>query len=303
MNEICSIVVTYNRKELLLRNIRSLLIQTKEHDILIIDNHSTDGTKEFLYDEGILDCSNVHYVDTGKNIGGAGGFSFGLEYAYKLGYQWFMLMDDDGYCMENDVIEKLYAVGEKSEEPIVLNACVVKNTNQELTFQLDHCKDINVIKKKCEDGLYWGDINPFNTTFVPRMVVEKIGFPRKEFFIYGDEFEYLTRIKTNGYKVATVIDAIYYHPVNSKPQIVNIYGSQLEVYDMPIWKNYCSVRNKTYTLRLYGMNNRSTLSWAKKQILEAWYCSGPRLKREYYIILALMDGLRGNFDRQIMFKA
>ena len=31
-----------------------------------------------------------------ENIGGAGGFSIGLKTAFDLGYDWFLLMDDDG---------------------------------------------------------------------------------------------------------------------------------------------------------------------------------------------------------------
>lgn len=302
MNEICSVIVTYNRKELLIRNIRSLLKQTKTNDILIVDNHSTDGTKDLLCTEGILSYGNVQYIDTGKNVGGAGGFYVGMKYAYEKGYQWIVLMDDDGYCLKNDVIERLYVAANRYSDPMVVNACVVKN-NCELTFQLNGCNDIQKIKSEVKDGLYWGDINPFNTTFVPREIIKKIGFPRKEFFIYGDEFEYLSRIKANGYKVATVVDAIYYHPENSKPQNFVVFGKKVKVYDMPIWKNYCSVRNKTFTLRLYGMKNRTTISWAKIQILEAWCCSGSKLKREYYVILALLDALRGKFDRPIMFDA
>ena len=48
MFKICAVVVTYNRKELLLRNISSLLSQTYPLDILIYDNASTDGTYDFL---------------------------------------------------------------------------------------------------------------------------------------------------------------------------------------------------------------------------------------------------------------
>ena len=46
MKKVAVIVVTYNRKELLIENINALLKQTyKNLDILVIDNHSTDGTK------------------------------------------------------------------------------------------------------------------------------------------------------------------------------------------------------------------------------------------------------------------
>lgn len=46
--EICAVVVTYNRKELLIRCINQILLQTRVPDILIFDNYSSDGTKDYL---------------------------------------------------------------------------------------------------------------------------------------------------------------------------------------------------------------------------------------------------------------
>lgn len=69
------VVVTYNRKELLKECINALLNSTyKNIKVLVIDNHSTDGTKDYISEE--LENEKVLYVDTGKNLGGAGGFNY-----------------------------------------------------------------------------------------------------------------------------------------------------------------------------------------------------------------------------------
>ena len=57
----CSVIVTYNRKELLCRSLEKNLEQTAGQDIIIIDNASTDGTKELLDKKGFLSNSRVHY--------------------------------------------------------------------------------------------------------------------------------------------------------------------------------------------------------------------------------------------------
>lgn len=78
MKEIAAVVVTYNRKELLKKNIEALLKQTyKEFDIYIIDNASTDGTYEYIKE--YIDSNQIHYENTNKNLGGAGGFNFGIK--------------------------------------------------------------------------------------------------------------------------------------------------------------------------------------------------------------------------------
>lgn len=44
--KVAGVIVTYNRKELLFRNIDMQLAQTRRVDkLFIIDNHSTDGTE------------------------------------------------------------------------------------------------------------------------------------------------------------------------------------------------------------------------------------------------------------------
>ena len=49
MKKVAAVVVTYNRKKLLLENIECLLHQSYDNlDIIIIDNCSSDGTEEAL---------------------------------------------------------------------------------------------------------------------------------------------------------------------------------------------------------------------------------------------------------------
>jgi rhamnopyranosyl-N-acetylglucosaminyl-diphospho-decaprenol beta-1,3/1,4-galactofuranosyltransferase len=105
--EVICIVVTFNRKKLLKRCIDSLLSQTKKIDkILIVDNASTDGTIEFI-NENYSSNRNIEILQLVRNIGGAGGFYEGMKYALKFEYNWFWLMDDDGFP-EESCLEKIY---------------------------------------------------------------------------------------------------------------------------------------------------------------------------------------------------
>ena len=46
---VAAVIVTFNRKKLLLKNIEMCLYQQRHIDkIIIIDNHSEDGTREFI---------------------------------------------------------------------------------------------------------------------------------------------------------------------------------------------------------------------------------------------------------------
>ena len=95
MNSIIAVIVTYNRKELLKENMEALINQSyKEFDILVVDNASTDGTFEYIK-RLVNDNDFISYFNTGKNLGGAGGFSLGIKEACLKGYEKIWIMDDD----------------------------------------------------------------------------------------------------------------------------------------------------------------------------------------------------------------
>ena len=86
-----AVVVTYNRKEELCKNLDMLYLQTIHLDkIIVVDNCSTDGTKEYLQKKGYLEQDNFIYHCTEENIGGAGGFYTGIQRAYNEKADWII---------------------------------------------------------------------------------------------------------------------------------------------------------------------------------------------------------------------
>lgn len=93
---VVAVVVTYNRLNLLQRVVGSLKGQSKRLDkIYIINNGSTDGTKEWL--DGQTGLNVIHQ----ENVGGSGGFYRGIKEASKEECDWIWCMDDDVFPREN----------------------------------------------------------------------------------------------------------------------------------------------------------------------------------------------------------
>ena len=187
--KVAAVVVTYNRLQLLKECIEALRNQTyKNLDLVIINNGSTDETKEYL--DAQADVKAIHQ----ENLGGAGGFYAGTKYAYDNGYEWIWMMDDDGLPANNQLEELLKAADKHQKK--VLNALVVSKTDptrlafgtQAKLADLDMTADIT-------DKMYC----PFNGTFIHRSVMDKVGFIKKEMFIWGDEQEYRQRMMKAGY--------------------------------------------------------------------------------------------------------
>jgi GT2 family glycosyltransferase len=245
MNKIIALVVTYNRKELLKENIEALLKQSySEFDILVVDNASTDGTKELI--ETYKD--RVIYENTGANLGGAGGFHFGLKKAVELGYQYCWLMDDDTIPKENS-LEILKEKADKLKDEFSYLCSYVEWTDGK------PCKMNQVIPNK----LWYEEADKLNSerllklksctfvsVFINLEVTKKVGLPVKQMFIYGDDHEYTTRLSKEkpGY---FVIDSVVVHKMGTNK------GYQIE--DIPkerISRYYYDSRNRLYRAKKEG---------------------------------------------------
>lgn len=89
---IAAVVVTYNRKGQLRRTVARLLEEGVDH-LVVVDNASTDGTREWL---ATLDDPRLHPIRCRRNQGGAGGFERGLRAARaQFDPDWYVVMDDD----------------------------------------------------------------------------------------------------------------------------------------------------------------------------------------------------------------
>lgn len=196
---VIAVVVTYNRKEMLKESIAALKNQTYENlKILIIDNASTDGTKEEIKD--YLD-ERVLYFNTGKNLGGAGGFNFGMKCALRENADYIWLMDDDAIVKENTLKELLDFAKNINDDFGFLSSHVLWTDGSNCQMNLQKIS----LSKKLKDFKKPQKIKhaSFVSFFVKSEVVEDLGLPIKEFFIWGDDWEYSSRIskKYNCYYV------------------------------------------------------------------------------------------------------
>jgi GT2 family glycosyltransferase len=245
MNKIAAIVVTYNRHDCLRNCLDAIRRQTLPPDIIyIVDNHSTCDTAEMLLSnktipavpemnisENVVITSQIYslnqadniilikYIYKPENTGSSGGFYTGMKTAYDDGYEWFWMMDDDGLPAEDCAEQLLNGVKKYSLD--YANALVVNIDDRfSLSFGLEKGKT-NIDDYKNIDIVY-NAANPFNSTLINRRVPGKIGFIKKEMFIWGDETEYFLRTRKNGFSVGTIVKSIHYHP-KSKGEIVNLF--------------------------------------------------------------------------------
>ncbi len=203
--KVVAIIVTYNRKELLKESIEALMEQNyKNCKILVIDNNSTDGTKDYI--QKLIDEKKIIYKNTNKNIGGAGGFNYGIKEAYKIGCDFMWLMDDDCIVHKDTLTKLIDADSKLNGEYGFLSSKVLWKNNQICKMNIPK-KNFHTWQKNFDRPIQKIAMASFVSLFLKTKVVEKIGLPIKEFFIWTDDWEYTRRIsrKYNCYYVTNSI--------------------------------------------------------------------------------------------------
>lgn len=302
-DKVATVTVTYNRKEMLIENIQAILNQNYNVDtIIIVDNNSSDNTKETVFNK--FPNENIKYIYLEENIGGAGGFYTGCKYAFDNGFDWIILMDDDGkpkdeYTISN-LMKEIKNKNLTSNDKVMLNSLVLCN-DEKLSFGLFDIKDtVQDIKMKAEKEIILNHINPFNGTLISKMLIKQIGFPNKDFFIKGDEQDYFNRaLQANSY-IATVIDSLYYHPVIFEENIkkIKLFGKHYNLFVEKPWKEYYRTRNYTY-MYTKSKYKKASIKLLILRLFSALVCKCNKKETVKMIIKGYKDGKNETLGKKV----
>ena len=240
--DICVLLVTFNRKEDLKKTL--LLYENQTHkpkSIIVVDNHSTDGTKELL-DSWACSLGDITHtvISMPENLGGSGGFYMGLKHAQSLEHEWIFVSDDDAFP-NSDTLRIISDFADKYPSLVSECSALCCAVDSGGSFALGHRARINkksiigmldkpVCAREYEKEFFEVDFFSYIGTCIRKSSLIKAGLPRKEFFIYSDDFEHALRVGKQG-KIICIPDAVLYHADN------NPYSKEVS------WRDYYATRN------------------------------------------------------------
>lgn len=245
--KITAVVVTFNRLELLKQGIECLRKQQKLTGIIVVNNGSTDGTREWL--DAQPDLLVVHQ----DNVGGSGGFYTGIERAYSEGADWIWCMDDDVFP-HPDCLDRLLPYTDRPEVGILSPRRLLEG--KVFTHEFRHFNFTNPVGSLHGRKLAKQQVNQateivgadFEGPFISRRVVEKIGLPNRELFIFCDDTDYCLRAHLAGFKLFYIPEALMdKHKFFSDDTWTSRNRKKK-------WKRYYQVRNEAYLNHHYGRN-------------------------------------------------
>ena len=198
---VVAVVVTYNRLELLRHNLDCLRAQTHPlAGIVVVNNGSTDGTEQWLASQTDLT------VITQDNCGGAGGFARGLIVALHLPAAWLWCMDDDVFPRPT-CLEELLRESARQKADILAPRRLVDGrvySNDFVSYDLSRPFASLYVGKHVGTRT---DVpveiagTAFEGPLIRREVVERIGLPNRDLFIFCDDTDYCLRATRAGFRI------------------------------------------------------------------------------------------------------
>ncbi len=242
-NGVAAVIVTHNRRELLMECLNCLMGQTAPcAGILVIDNASTDGTRQAL--DALIASGAVCYQNTGANLGGAGGFQYGVRLAADLGYAYAWIMDDDS-MPEPTALEALLRAARSLGDFGYLSGKTLWTDGSLCRMNLQRDLKLRSITDYSARIIPSGAAS-FVSLLVPISVVCRVGLPIGEFFIWADDLEYTRRISRQ-FPCYVVTDSVTVHKcaTNNGGNIATDVPTRIERYRY-------AYRNEVYLYRREG---------------------------------------------------
>jgi GT2 family glycosyltransferase len=251
------VVVTFNSVQFIKNCIVSILTYEPNARIIVVDNNSKDDTIAI-----VKNFQDIHLISNQSNLGFGKANNIGIEYALSKGAEYLYLINHDAYLIES-VTRKAIDIFNHNPEYGILTPFQVQENKNEL--------EINFARFLSWDGALTQLINdsfltgkekevyelPFAQAaswIIKKETILRVGLFNPLFFHYGEDNEYLNRLKYHGYKLGLI----------SKSRIVHI-ANPLNINYKKNFDNYHSNRefNKWLIGQLDLNSDFSLKSWIK----------------------------------------
>jgi|APSaa5957512622_1039677.scaffolds.fasta_scaffold07825_4 GT2 family glycosyltransferase len=254
------IILNWNGKEVLKECLDSVKAQTfKDHETIVVDNASTEGSQEFLK----KNYSWAKLVQNKENLGYAGGNNGGIR---KAKGDWILILNNDTVLDKNflkelntckdkadifgvknyfyDKKETIWSVGSKVNK-LTMRASLIGNKEKDQgqydDTKIEHAVGSAILAKK--------------------EVFNKIGYFDESYFAYYEETEWQTRAIVAGFKIALCPKAKLWHKV-----AYSTGGGRSPL------SSYYLLRNRGYFIRKWSKHKfLAYLVWVAEAKLRIFY--------------------------------
>lgn len=234
------IIVTYKGQRWYERCFDSMLRSDMPIKVVVVDNASNDGTVEYIRTR----YPEFHLIESKENLGFGRANNIGIRYALAQGCDYVFLLNQDAWVMPHTFSE-LIRIHQLYPEygllsPMHLTADESHIENGVLHYVDDH----RITNSKLLEDLYFNRLSDvYATTYInaaawllPRKTIEKMGGFDPIYYHYGEDDDYLNRLRFHKIKIGIcpklqiVHDSVRPNYVCSQQQLIVRHHQELLVF-------------------------------------------------------------------------
>jgi GT2 family glycosyltransferase len=214
------VILNWNGKVDTLECLRSVFaVEYSNFDIFVVDNGSTDNSVEVIRQH----YPSLRIIQTGRNLGYAGGNNLGIKEALNNGAEFVLLLNNDT-TVDPGLVKNFVAAAKKKPKAGIFGAKIYFHSepNKIWFFGGDWNERrswlVHVGLGQQDQGESFNRITETNfvtgcALFIRRHVVEAIGLMDERFFLVFEDADWCFRARKKGYQCAVVPGALVWHKI------------------------------------------------------------------------------------------
>ncbi len=237
----CVVVPNWNGADSLAACLDSLLDQSQEAQVIVVENGSVDGSLALLEQ-----YPSVVVVRHAKNLGFAGGVNSGICRAMELGAEYVALFNNDAVA-DKHWLKHLVAALDGQPELGIATSKILDAEGKHLDSTGDYYTVWGLPyprgRGETELDRYDSQTEVFGASGGASLyrvnMFEEIGLFDEDFFAYYEDVDLSFRAQLAGWKVAYVPGAVVYHQIGATSGKIKGFTTCQTIKNLPwlFWKN------------------------------------------------------------------
>lgn len=265
MKKLAIIIINWNSFELTTDTLSALERCTfSDFDVILVDNGSTDGSKQKLE----ADFPAIIHLSSPVNIGFTGGNNLGIRYALEKDYAYVMLLNND-VDVDSGFLEPLMKRMDANPEMGAIQPLIMYHHNRQLVWNAGgQYQQWLGVSKTLSERLSTDDFRQTDwitgcAFMIKAGVLREVGMLEEKYFIYHEDVDLSLRIKRAGYSLWIEPASVIYH-IAGMSQKAKTKGKEGFVSPKV---HYLNARNRIWTIRKYTR----TFEWPSVFIYQFLY--------------------------------
>lgn len=291
---IYSIVVTWNATKWIDKCFGSLISSATPTKILVIDNNSKDGTPKIIR----LKFPMIEVIESRHNLGFGKANNIGIRIALDRNADYFFLLNQDSW-VEPDTIGNLISIQDPDYailSPIHLNGqgnafdfwfatYLIRSLTPDMLYDLYICRSKPIYETHYVNAAAW---------LLNKKCIDIVGGFDPSFFMYGEDDNYMLRVKYHRLKIGICFTAKIYH--------------DREFHDDKRWDGLYAMKKSVFVL-LKDINNPITkqitkylLSQGKNTLSNILHFHLKKIAFDFVVLLSVLSSFFGVLNSRVQAK-